>query len=138
MHVSTIMQPLQVPGFECWVEYTDMDDDEEKHNCEVMTAMLAENRREAAGKEQSLKRNGTLDATNLGPQCWAPASFPGPRNATFSPIDPHAVSPVTGLSEDCLTMNVYRRATKSTSLLPVMVWIHGGEEHRRRRKRSHP
>ena len=50
------MQPLQVPGFECEVDIIDMDDDEEKHNYEVIAAMLAENRRKAAAKEQSLKR----------------------------------------------------------------------------------
>ena len=34
---------------------------------------------------------------------------------------------VTGSSEDCLTLNIFRPAgANATSSLPVMVWIYGG------------
>ena len=30
------------------------------------------------------------------------------------------------MSEDCLTLNVWSPARRSTERLPVMVWLHGG------------
>jgi para-nitrobenzyl esterase len=52
---------------------------------------------------------GVLEADAFGPSCMqAAVDAPGP------------------VSEDCLTINVWRPATVSTTALPVMVWIHGG------------
>ncbi|KAK7482269.1 hypothetical protein BaRGS_00026512 [Batillaria attramentaria] len=57
--------------------------------------------------------SGVRDATQLGPQCPQ-----RPSNGTV-------INPVT--DEDCLYLNVYRpKMPADGSLLPVMVWIHGG------------
>ena len=48
---------------------------------------------------------GTLTTDTYGPSCFQPE--------------------VEFVSEDCLTLNVFRPQTM-TGLLPVMVWIHGG------------
>ena len=49
---------------------------------------------------------GVLDASRFGPSCMQPG--------------------VPNVSEDCLTLNVWRPAAPSARPLPVMVWIHGG------------
>jgi para-nitrobenzyl esterase len=49
---------------------------------------------------------GVRDALRFGPSCTQPA--------------------VEDVSEDCLTVNVWRPAKPSARPLPVMVWIHGG------------
>ncbi|RDX46049.1 extracellular triacylglycerol lipase precursor [Lentinus brumalis] len=51
--------------------------------------------------------NGTLDATQFGAPC-----------VQFN---------VSGVSEDCLTLNIFRPSgTTSNASLPVMLWIYGG------------
>ena len=58
---------------------------------------------------------GKLDATKAGLPCVQPS--------TLSEFYVRAYSET---SEDCLTLNVWSRATASSDKLPVMVWIHGG------------
>jgi len=53
--------------------------------------------------------SGVRDATRRGPQCPQPGEVPP-----------------NGMSEDCLTLNVWTPAATSTARLPVMVFIHGG------------
>ena len=50
------------------------------------------------------------DATDFGPDCWQPANPQLPAHA---------------MSEDCLTLNIWRPRNTSANA-PVMVWIHGG------------
>jgi para-nitrobenzyl esterase len=57
---------------------------------------------------------GVRNATAFGPACIQPNS---PKGALY------ADDPVR-MSEDCLTLNVWKPATASAA--PVMVWIHGG------------
>jgi para-nitrobenzyl esterase len=55
--------------------------------------------------------NGSLQATSFGPCC------PQPTSAVFIPEQ----------DEQCLYLNVYKPIVPSNhSLLPVMVWVHGG------------
>lgn len=44
------------------------------------------------------------------------------------PQDVSALGVYNGTNEDCLTLNVFVPANRTVtkSLLPVMVWIHGG------------
>lgn len=75
-------------------------------------------------------------APPIGPLRWRPPTPPahwsGVRNAdTFSPIcmQPGAYpddAPPEPMSEDCLTLNIWRPAGASSERLPVMVWIYGG------------
>ena len=80
-------------------------------------------------------------APPVGALRWAPpapvlpwtgirdASEPGPicTQRTGAPIDFYAPPrPKPEQSEDCLTVNVWTRATRSDEGRPVMVWIHGG------------
>lgn len=78
-------------------------------------------------------------APPVGPLRWrAPqpaAAWPGVRNATEYgpdcmqwPLDaPPSAAYVRPVSEDCLTLNVWRPAgVKPGAKLPVMVWIYGG------------
>ncbi|GMR32351.1 hypothetical protein PMAYCL1PPCAC_02546, partial [Pristionchus mayeri] len=60
------------------------------------------------------KWNETIDGTFFGPAC-------AQRNLRYS-------GPVTGVSEDCLHINVYtsERCTKGNSSCPVLFLIHGG------------
>ncbi|KAF7316247.1 Carboxylic ester hydrolase [Mycena indigotica] len=68
----------------------------------------------------------------LGPQRFKPVSllpFSGPTfNASqFGPACLQ-LNPTTEISEDCLTLNVYRSAKSSRAKgLPVLVWVHGGD-----------
>jgi len=57
-------------------------------------------------------RAGTLAAFEFGPACLQKESF---TSGGKSP---------TGLSEDCLTLNIW--APKKSGVFPVMYWIHGG------------
>lgn len=56
--------------------------------------------------------NSSRAATAYGPKCWAAAAFGGPVDAT-------------GVSEDCLYLNVWA-APAAGEKKPVMVFIHGG------------
>ncbi|KAJ6481879.1 extracellular triacylglycerol lipase precursor, partial [Mycena sanguinolenta] len=61
----------------------------------------------------SLGNLSTFDATEFGPSCIQPPS-------PFTPVD-------LPLSEDCLSINVFRPAGLTTNAsVPVMVWIFGG------------
>ncbi|KAF7366360.1 Carboxylic ester hydrolase [Mycena sanguinolenta] len=61
----------------------------------------------------SLGNLSTFDATQFGPSCIQPPS-------AFTPAD-------LTVSEDCLTINVFRPADlTSDASVPVMVWIFGG------------
>lgn len=63
-------------------------------------------------------RGTVIDATSPGAYC--PQGLGGP------PL-PFA-SPVTSVSENCLSLRIARpRKTNASSKLPVVVWIHGGE-----------
>ncbi len=53
-----------------------------------------------------------IDATQYGPSCMQPV---------------RANQPAIDMSEDCLTLNIWRpKQSKIKASLPVMVWIHGG------------
>ena len=59
--------------------------------------------------------SGVRDATSPGPACMQPSSL-----ASFYDEN------ITHQNEDCLTLNVWTRASAADDRLPVMVWIHGG------------
>ncbi|WEK44052.1 MAG: carboxylesterase family protein [Candidatus Sphingomonas colombiensis] len=54
--------------------------------------------------------SGLHDATAIGPDCVQVREAGNPY----------------AMSEDCLTVNVWRPASRQTRALPVVVWIHGG------------
>jgi para-nitrobenzyl esterase len=55
---------------------------------------------------------GTRDGSQFGPDCMQPAEYPELRGK--------------GMSEDCLSLNVWTPAQTAAQRLPVMVWIYGG------------
>jgi len=57
---------------------------------------------------------GVRDATLFGNDCMQPPSILS------------RLSKAPGLSEDCLTLNVWAPEAKGNARLPVMVWIYGG------------
>ncbi|KAJ7719698.1 carotenoid ester lipase precursor [Mycena maculata] len=63
---------------------------------------------------------GLQNATAFGAAC--------PQQAQSSvPLDPFAAAPYPAISEDCLTLNVFKPASLNPqSKLPVFVWIYGG------------
>jgi len=68
-------------------------------------------------------------APPLGALRWRapqpPKSWDGVRDA--SAFGPSCMQPqVKAVSEDCLTLNLWRPAAPALEPLPVMVWIHGG------------
>lgn len=66
--------------------------------------------------------NGTFDATHYGSPChqttgnWDDSPTETPRDPDDEPLP----------SEDCLLLNIFRPRAKSSTPLPVLVWIHGG------------
>lgn len=58
---------------------------------------------------------GVRPAREYGPQCLQPR-----------PLNRFYVTPRGNQSEDCLSLNVWTRATSTDAGLPVIVWIHGG------------
>lgn len=56
--------------------------------------------------------SGVRDGSRFGADCMQPAEYPELRGA--------------GMSEDCLTVNVWTPAQTTAERLPVMVWIYGG------------
>jgi para-nitrobenzyl esterase len=64
---------------------------------------------------------GVRDGTRYGDVCMqnpAPQRFP-PNAATDTPN-------FTGMSEDCLNLNIWTPAKRAGEKLPVMVWLYGG------------
>lgn len=62
---------------------------------------------------------GVRDASAFGPVCQQGVPSPwGPYTAEFLAMPP--------MSEDCLTLNVWRPKSAATKKLPVLVFIHGG------------
>lgn len=61
---------------------------------------------------QAAKWHGVLDGSQFGPDCIQPREYPELRG--------------TGMSEDCLRVNVWTPAKRPIEKLAVMVWIHGG------------
>lgn len=55
---------------------------------------------------------GVRDGSKFGPDCMRPNEYPELRGA--------------GMSEDCLSVNVWTPAKTSAERLPVLVWIYGG------------
>lgn len=55
---------------------------------------------------------GVRDGTRFGPDCMQPNEYPELRG--------------TGMSEDCLSVNVWTPARTNRERLPVMVWVYGG------------
>ena len=71
--------------------------------------------------QQPASWTGVRDATQYGDVCMqnpAPQRFP-PNAATDTPN-------FTGMSEDCLTLNIWTPAERAGEKLPVMVWLYGG------------
>jgi para-nitrobenzyl esterase len=56
--------------------------------------------------------SGVRDGSRFGADCMQPAEYPELRG--------------NGMSEDCLSVNVWTPAQTSAEHLPVMVWIYGG------------
>ena len=58
---------------------------------------------------------GERDSTDFGLPCYQPNSVSAFYDRSYEEM-----------SEDCLTLNVWTGAKKTSDALPVMVWIHGG------------
>ncbi len=55
---------------------------------------------------------GVRDGSRFGPDCMQPTEYPELRGS--------------GMSEDCLSVNVWTPARTASERLPVMVWVYGG------------
>ncbi|MCR9261039.1 MAG: carboxylesterase family protein [Pseudomonadaceae bacterium] len=60
--------------------------------------------------------DGVRDASQAGPACMQPV---GQGGSFYGRSD-------VSMSEDCLFLNVWTRASSTDANLPVMVWVHGG------------
>jgi para-nitrobenzyl esterase len=73
-------------------------------------------------------RSGPQDATQFAPACMQTSSgvdwYVGVAETFGHP--PNVVGRPTGVSEDCLYLNVWTPALDAVADLPVMVFIHGG------------
>ncbi|KAF9105988.1 hypothetical protein BGX27_009360 [Mortierella sp. AM989] len=73
--------------------------------------------------------SGIRDCSVLGPACPQPSN-PNPlANLTNDPTTAAALAKIHYSEEHCLNMNIYApldHLTKAQTLIPVMVWIHGG------------
>lgn len=56
--------------------------------------------------------SGIRDGSRFGPDCMQPSEYPELRGS--------------GMSEDCLSLNVWTPAANAAQRLPVLVWIYGG------------
>ena len=75
-----------------------------------------------AQPQPPLAWQGVRDGSKYGDVCVqppAPNRFP-PNSATDIPEN------FTGMSEDCLNLNIWTPAKKAGEKLPVMVWLYGG------------
>lgn len=66
--------------------------------------------------QQPEKWAGVRDATQFGQACWQ----------TPSKVAPESSLQMSSMSEDCLTLNVWKPKINDNKKLPVMVWFHGG------------
>ncbi|WP_159098985.1 carboxylesterase/lipase family protein [Aquabacterium olei] len=60
--------------------------------------------------------HGVRDARTPGPVCMQP----------MAPRGPEATLAQRPMSEDCLTLNIWRPLQRQHHALPIMVWLHGG------------
>ncbi|KAF9438614.1 hypothetical protein BGZ76_006513 [Entomortierella beljakovae] len=73
--------------------------------------------------------SGVRDCSELGPACPQPSN-PNPlANLTNDPDVAELLSKIHYSERDCLNLNVFaplEHLTKANTLVPVMVWVHGG------------
>ncbi|KAF8938357.1 Alpha/Beta hydrolase protein [Dissophora ornata] len=72
---------------------------------------------------------GIRDCSVLGPACPQPYNPSPLANLTNDPTTAAALASIQYSEEHCLNMNIYaplEHLTKAKTLIPVMVWIHGG------------
>lgn len=113
---AVIAAPIEpqvvVPGG--WIEGV-RDDDGLKRYLGVPYAAPPVGDRRWAPTSSVTAWEGVRPAREHGPQCLQP-----------EPLNPFYASNRRNQSEDCLTLNVWTRATSTDARLPVMVWFHGG------------
>lgn len=63
------------------------------------------------------KATEVIDATEFGLSCY---------QYRANVVGASALSPTTGESEDCLTLNIWGSDTSSGCLRPILVWMYGG------------
>ena len=95
----------------------------------------------AAGEVEGLRADGMrvfkgipYAAPPVGNLRWRAPQAPTPWHGAFRAYEfghacPQTASkdvPLTDMSEDCLTLNVWSPARDAGAKLPVMVWLHGG------------
>lgn len=64
------------------------------------------------------------DATQYGPRCPQPVGNVAAAGVRAGPLPVGPGQP--GMSEDCLSLNIWSPARTATERLPVIVWVHGG------------
>ncbi len=72
--------------------------------------------------EPAASWQGVRDATRYGDVCM---QNPAPRRFPVNSATDHPET-FTGMSEDCLTLNIWTPADSAGKNLPVMVWLYGG------------
>lgn len=68
--------------------------------------------------------NKTIDGSWFGPSCIQYSN--GQKTVYSEYLKGFLLTPGQKQSEDCLTLNIWAPKAKSSELLPVMIWIHGG------------